>query len=330
MSPVSESVAISVVVPTYLRARGLQNCLDDLCDQSLDGSAYEIIVVDDARSEQTRKQVEAIARRQRGKPRLRYLRPEDGRRGPAAARNAGWRAAAGEVIAFTDDDTLPTRDWLAEGFLALSPDIVAAWGKVVVPLPPDPTDAEKNLAGLETAEFVTANCFVRRAALEAAGGFDERFSRPWREDSDLYFTLLEQGGRVVHAPKAVVVHPPRQLSPAACLRQHRNLFFDALLFKKHPKLYRQKIAAAPPRRYYLAAALVLACLAALVAGRPQLATAAALAWVAFTVGLTVFRLRHSSRDWRNVLDVALTSAAIPLVAIYWRLAGALHFRVPFA
>ena len=46
-------------------------------------------------------------------PALRYLRPAEGR-GPAAARNCGWHAARGALIAFTDDDTVPDRDWLAQ------------------------------------------------------------------------------------------------------------------------------------------------------------------------------------------------------------------------
>ena len=46
-------------------------------------------------------------------------------------------------------------------------------------------------------------------ALAAVGGFDERFRAAWREDSDLLFTLLERGGRVVPIPAAIVVHPVR-------------------------------------------------------------------------------------------------------------------------
>src|ERR1041385_2378650 len=49
------------------------------------------------------------------------------------------------------------------------------WGRVIVPLRKNPTDYEWNLLGLMKGDFVTANCFCRRAILQNAGGFDERF-----------------------------------------------------------------------------------------------------------------------------------------------------------
>src|SRR5262249_55720511 len=138
---------------------------------------------------------------------VRYVRPEDGR-GPAAARNAGWRLARGAAIAFTDDDTIPDPAWLRAGLKALE-NADALWGRVRMPLPERPTDYERNEAGLERAIFVTANCFCRRHVLEAVNGFDERFTMAWREDADLFFTLLERGYFVRHAPAALVVHPVR-------------------------------------------------------------------------------------------------------------------------
>src|SRR3954453_20022322 len=89
---------ISVVVPTYRRPELLQRCLAALLRQNFARRDYEIVVVDDARSEYTRRQVEAIARVSPGMPRLRYVRAEAGR-GPAVARNCGWRAARAPLVA---------------------------------------------------------------------------------------------------------------------------------------------------------------------------------------------------------------------------------------
>lgn len=191
MNASPSSFACSVVVPTYRRPDALEHCLGALLNQSFAADRFEIIVVDDAHDAATEAQVQALAGARHGRPRLRYLHPAPGARGPAAARNAGWRAARAPIVAFTDDDAMASPHWLAEGLRALAaPDVEAAAGRVVVPLPKAPTDGERNTAGLDGAEFVTANCFVRRAALREAGGFDERFTLPWREDSDLYFTLL--------------------------------------------------------------------------------------------------------------------------------------------
>lgn len=320
----------SVVIPTCRRPDALYHCLLALFNQSLAPDRFEIVVVDDARSDATQAQVLGLARARQGRPAVRYLRAPPPAQGPAAARNAGWRAARGAVIAFTDDDTLPSPHWLAEGLRALAaPDVDAAAGRVVVPLAAAPTDGERSSAGLDGAEFVTANCFVRRAALREAGGFDERFTRPWREDSDLYFTLLERRARVVSAPAAQVLHPPRRMAPGANLSAHRNLLFDALLYKKHPHLYRKKIAAVPPLRYYGAVGAAVAAAAGVATGSFGLAGAAAGAWLAITAEFAWRRQRGCTTAWPHVLDMVLTSVAIPFVAVFWRLYGALRFRVAF-
>src|SRR5207248_7127815 len=101
------------------------------------------------------------------------------------------------IIAFTDDDCVPDSGWLAAGLAAFSsPTVVAVAGQTVVPLPANPTDYERNVAGLEKSEFLTANCFVRSDVLAAVGGFDEQFTAAWREDSDLHFRLLDTGGTI--------------------------------------------------------------------------------------------------------------------------------------
>lgn len=319
-------IRASVVVPTCGRPELLDRCLAALVAQDLDPSAYEVIVVDDAPSAATRRVVERRAGR--GRPRLRYL-ALDGPRGPAAARNRGWRAARGEIVAFTDDDCVPAPDWLRWGLAAFRDGVAGAAGRVVVPLPPEPTDYQWNFARLEIGEFVTANCFYRRSAIAAVGGFDERFRVPWREDSDLFFTLLERGARLVRAPAAVVVHPLRPAAWGVSVSEQRKSRFNALLYKKHPGLYRQRIQRLPPLHYYGAVLAALAGLAGALARRPPLALGGAGAWLALTGGLCVARLRGKSRAPGHVLEMLVTSALIPPLSVYWRLRGALEFRTMF-
>lgn len=324
------TLVLSVVMPTCRRPQLLLRCLHALLAQKPIPGGVEILVVDDARSPEQKAALESYVRRSGTSISVRYLTPPESAHGPAAARNAGWRAACGEIIAFTDDDTIPTPNWLREGLRAMVPGVDAAWGHVIVPLQDEPTDAERNTAGLHGAEFVTANCFIRREALSLIGGFDERFKRPWREDSDLYFMLLEAGCRVVSAPKAIVIHPARLAPPGTSIKQHRNLLFEALLFKKHPRLYREKISAAPPLAYYLTVGAAFLALAGLAGGQPAFAASAAMVWLILTIHLAVRRLRGTSRSLLNVADIIVSSTVIPLVAVFWRLAGAVRFRVPFA
>lgn len=334
---------VSAVVPTYRRPALLDRCLAALVAQDLDPAAYEIVVADNAADPATRRQVACWA--ERAAPAVRYLAAAVPR-GPAAARNAGWRAARGEIIAFTDDDCVPAPGWLRAGLAALDcpgerarptagpapggrAPLAGVWGRTVVPLPPVPTDYERDVAGLEVGEAVTANCFYRRAALAAAGGFDERFAAAWREDSDLFFTLLERGWRVEPAPDAVVVHPVRPAGWGVSLRQQRKSLYNALLYKKHPALYRARIQPAPPWRYYAAVGALLAALAGALRGDRRLAGAAAACWLGLTARFCAHRLRGASRAPRHVAEMVVTSALIPPLAVFWRLRGALRFRVRF-
>jgi glycosyltransferase involved in cell wall biosynthesis len=321
------TLSVSVVVPSYRRPQLLARCLEHLLQQDFPREDYEIIVADDGPDQDTYEVVEACALFAGGKPLVRYL-PVRGTQGPAAARNAGWRLARGRVIAFTDDDTQPLRGWLREGLSAMHGGVVAVSGAVRVPLGPEPSDYERDTAGLECAEFVTANCFVRREALDALGGFDERFTSAWREDSDLQFRLLGLG-HIVRAPRAIVRHPVRAAVWGVALRQQRKVYFDALLYKKHPQLYRARIRRAPRWDYYFTVAALIGAPLAFLCGLPALAAGAALVWLGLSVNLCRQRLRDTSRKPLHVIETVLTSLAIPPLATWWRLRGAWHFRVLF-
>lgn len=319
----------SVVIPTCGRPELLLRCLHALRTQTLAGESFEILVVDDGRSDTTRRLVQRLAD-EAEHPRVRYLRPE-GTRGPAAARNAGWRAAHGEVIAFTDDDTVPLADWLAQGLAAMEQgDWAALAGRVVVPWGAEPpTDHVRMTQGLEHTEFVTANAFVRRLALQRVHGFDERFTRAWREDSDLQFRLQDQAGPVGRAEQAIVLHPVRHERWGVSLRQQKNAFFEALLYAKHPQRYRQRAGGLPPWDYYAIVGLSGAALALAAAGVAGSAAVCAALAAALVLRLALRRLHGTSHDAAHVLEMLATSALIPFLSVWWRLRGALHFRVPF-
>ncbi|RZL04268.1 MAG: glycosyltransferase family 2 protein [Rubrivivax sp.] len=318
---------VAVVIPTYRRPDLLMRCLDAVVAQKLPPEAFEVIVVDDGQGEDIREIVESLASRTGGLPLVRYLRPE-GTRGPAGARNRGWRASHAPVIAFTDDDTIPHQDWLAQGLKALADRKVAVCGRVVVPITQAPTDHERNTQGLETAEFVTANAFVRRDALVDVGGFDERFKRAWREDSDLQFALMKLG-EVGKAPDAAVTHPVRSAPWGVSMQQQANAFFDALLYKKYPRLYRTRIHPQPPWRYYFVVLCTVLALASAATGHGLYALAFLAAALVAIAGFIFKRLEGASHSPSHVAEMVITSLAIPYLSIYWRLLGAARFRVLF-
>lgn len=319
-------VRVTIVVPTYRRPTLLRRCLTALIGQRYDPRAFEIIVADDGADAPTRAVVDAMAARS---PAAIHYIAVTGRHGPAAARNRGWQAARGDIIAFTDDDTVPVPHWLSAGVAALQDrNIVGAWGRIVVPLTGVPTDYERDIANLERAECATANCFYRRSALESIGGFDERFTSAWREDSDVFFSLIEVNGRVVHAPRAVVVHPVRPAPWGVSLKTQRKTLFNALLYKKHPRLYRQRIQRVPWCYYAIVGLLVGAVVGAML-HMPLLAIGAAAGWLLLTARFCAQRLRGTRRTPSHVAEMIVTSALIPPLSVFWRLRGALKYRVLF-
>lgn len=323
----TDEILVSVVVPTCGRPELLSRCLAALILQRCDATRFEIIVVDDRPSDKTRSVVlDWAAHAARRGPLVSYI-PSPGPHGPAAARNIGWRAARGSIIAFTDDDTVARTTWLAEGVRAFGDaGIDAVWGRIMMPLHHMPTDYEFDARGLERAEFVTANCFCRKSALEKVGGFDERFRFAWREDADLYFNLLDIDARVRHVPDAVIVHPIRPAKWGVSLSQQKKILFDALLYKKHPELYRQKIRARPRWDYYLIVLALLGGIGALLAGQFVAAAAAATLWLALTARFCVQRLRPTIKTPAHIGEVVVTSMLIPPLAVFWRMVGAFKFR----
>lgn len=318
---------VSVVVPTFKRPLLLARCLAALARQDIPRDRYEVLVCDDAASAATRRQVEALRHEWQGLPSLRYLEVS-GTRGPAGARNLGWRSAKAELIAFTDDDTIVHRDWLRRGLHALGTagaDTAAVSGATDMPLPDPPNDYERDAAGLTRSEFITANCFLRRSALVAVGGFDPRYTMAWREDSDLHFALLDQGLAVRRAEEARVTHPLRPVRFAAGLGMQKKVMFDMLLRRKYPLLYRSRIRPHAPRFYLAVSASLLAAAALAVLGHWTGAAMAAALWLALSIVFFLRRLRGTRRTPRDVADLAVTSACIPLLSIAWRTVGLLRF-----
>jgi len=162
--------------------------------------------------------------------------------GPAAARNLGWRRTAAEWVAFLDDDVVPGPTWLADlarDLEGLGAEVAASQGRVRVPLPPGrrPTDWERNVRGLETARWATADMAYRRSVLEEVGGFDERFPRAYREDADLGLRVVRAGHRIV-AGRRMVAHPVRAAGGLVSLRVQAGNADDVLMGALHGRGWR--------------------------------------------------------------------------------------------
>ncbi|MCF0055039.1 glycosyltransferase family 2 protein [Dyadobacter sp. CY356] len=325
-------VHISVVIPTFRRVTLLMRVLDAMHSQTYPHQNFEVIVVSDGPDPATEKMISEMIPDFSTTLRLHYY-SLPAKSGPAAARNAGWLRSKGELIVFTDDDCIPASNWLAAYQQAYGRHTqgkpVSFTGKVNVPVKQLPTDYEKNISHLSTAEFITANCACTRSALCLVGGFDEAFAAAWREDSDLHFKLLRAGIAINHVSDALVFHPVRKASWGVSIYEQRKSMFNALLFKKHPDLYRKRIADTPVWRYYLIILLTFVSVFSLFLGDKIAFVIAFFSWLSAVGSFVIRRLDGTDKSLKHRLEMVVTSLAIPYLSVYWTLRGAWKYKVFF-
>lgn len=253
-------------------------------------------------------------------------------RGPAAARNVGWRATGTEWVAFLDDDVLPPPDWyagLCRDLADLPPEVAGSQGRIVVPLPAGraPTDWERNVAGLQRARWATADLAYRRSVLAEVGGFDERFPRAYREDADLGLRVVQAGYRIVPGQRSVA-HPVRPADRWVSLRLQRGNADDPLMRALHGPDWQQRAGVPAGRRPWHAAtsAAAAAAAAGLLTRRPGWVLAGGTAYLGLVVDFAWRRIRPGPRTREELLTMVATSPVLPLAATWHWLAGQLRAR----
>lgn len=232
---------ISVIICTRNRAELLSRALASVVDQDFPSRDYEVIVVDNDSSDHTAE----VAKRYADRANVRYLR--ELQIGLCMARNAGWRAASGQYVAYFDDDALAAPGWLAavaDGFAGTWQNVGVVGGRV------DPLWEEQRPAWLsdEVAHALTivdwstsdkyiedvgrewlvgANMAVPRSVLAEVGGF-----HPWLDrvganllssgDVHLQKEVIKRGYRCLYRPSMTIHHlvPASRLSQQWFLRRH--------------------------------------------------------------------------------------------------------------
>ena len=338
------SLSYSVVVPTVGRPE-LRALLSSLRAASAAGPRpLDVVVVDD-RKRTGDEPNPALDLGPDPVADVRVLR--SGGRGPAAARNVGWRSVRTEWVAFLDDDVVVPERWavaLERDLATAGPDVAGVQGRIVVPLPAHrrPTDFERNTAGLQDAAWATADMAYRRAALGTVRGFDERFGRAYREDADLALRVREAGWDLVRGER-FVEHPVRPAGDLVSVRAQAGNADDALLRALHGRDWRRRTGAGRGRLPWHVATVAAGvtalggALAAISPGvrDPRAARAAAAvagsAWAGLTAAFAAQRLvpgpRPGDEEYGPELRrMVVTSALIPFAAGAHRLRGAWAWR----
>lgn len=205
----------SVIVPTRHRAGYLRVALTSLALQDLGHDSYEVLVVDDGPSEETREATRAVAE-ETGAP-ISYLERE-GVPGLNSARNTGIEKAASDFFVLVDDDVEAPPDWLRELVEGRRrhPEAQAFGGPIAVRL----EGSRLRMCGREAPPITTldggpedreielvwgANMAIDRSALALAGTFDPGV--PYGFDEDMWERRLRAaGGRIFYLARAGLVH----------------------------------------------------------------------------------------------------------------------------
>ncbi len=201
---------MSVIIPTYNRAHILKKALEAMASQSLDKELYEIIVIDDASTDETKAVVAGISANTEA--RIEYIKLEK-RSGASTARNRGILAAKGRICVFIDSDIV-----VNHSFLEAHLDAHTSFGEgkcivtgVVINTNnfDDPTSEPYKLSDFSNASFATGNASVDRESLISVGMFDEDFREYGWEDLELGLRLRRSGLKVVRIKDAIGYHCKR-------------------------------------------------------------------------------------------------------------------------
>lgn len=231
----SPSPAVSIVVPCYNGGRFLDGLMASLARQTF--RDFELIIIDDgSRDAETLRKLAAL------ESRVRVIRQPNG--GPSAARNTGVRAAHADLLFMLDcDDTLEP-EFLAETVALLQaspPDVGMVCTDIRL------TGAE---SGISTRYFnrfdllftntLSAGLVMRRAAWEAAGGYDEAM-RDGYEDWDFSLRLASAGYRALRVAKPLYIYQiATDAAPSRSTVVDRERLYGALwryIREHHPQYY---------------------------------------------------------------------------------------------
>jgi glucosyl-dolichyl phosphate glucuronosyltransferase len=236
MSPLeggAETSFVSVVLCTRNRAASLEAALQSIVEQDFPRDRYEIVLVDNASTDAT----PDLARSFAAVADLRYIREE--RIGLCIARNTGWQAARGPIVAYFDDDAVAGPSWLAaiaDAFVRHGDSRIGVIGGPVSPLwqaprPPWLADVvagsltivdwgreEKVLVDIDREWLVGANMALPKRVLEETGGFHpwlDRVGSSLLSSGDVFLqkAVIQRGYACLYVPEMAIEHlvPPSRL-----------------------------------------------------------------------------------------------------------------------
>ena len=203
---------VSVIIPVYNDLERLKMCLEALEKQTYPRKLYEVIVVNNNPSEGIEPHIVHFNK-------VRVIC--ESRRGSYAARNRGTMSAKGAVIAFTDSDCIPFKDWVEKGVKNILSQqnigLVAGKVKIIVSDPENPTAIElyEKIAAFPQKFYIekhkygaTANVFTFKNIIEKVGYFNDTLLSSG--DFEWGNRVFAAGYKQIFADDTCVLHPARK------------------------------------------------------------------------------------------------------------------------
>jgi glycosyltransferase involved in cell wall biosynthesis len=328
----NRQIEYSIIIPVYNSAAILPRCLNAILHQSIDRARYEIIVVDDGSTDQTVSLAQEIFK---GDALTQVIAAPHG--GPAAARNAGARAASGEIILFTDSDCEPALNWIESLTTAFNEtNVVGAKGVyrtrqrslVARFVQQEYQTKYDHMLSLTSIDFIdTYSAAYRRAAFLSNGGFDETFTTASVEDQEFSFRLARRGQRLVFAPDAIVFHQ-HDASPLEYFRRKFNIgYWKAYVLRLHPEKTISDSHTPQSIKVQMGLLAVSIGLSVISIGFNQTLGLALAAWLLLLISMLPFLLTIAQRD-PSVLSIAPIMILLRALALGAGLgAGIIRFAV---
>lgn len=199
-------VIFSVVIPTYHRNSSLKHCLDRLEPgvQTLPADQYEVIITDDG----IQSTAEMLIWEEY--PWAKWVAGPH--KGPAANRNNGAKHAQGDWLVFTDDDCLPSLEWLQAYEQAIVTNTNLVYEGKTTCNAGISSPMEQAPVNLHGGYLWSCNLAIKRDLFQVLCGFDENFPYPHMEDVDFRDRLSALQYSYLFVSHAIVDHPPRRIA----------------------------------------------------------------------------------------------------------------------
>jgi GT2 family glycosyltransferase len=289
-------MSVSIIIPTFNGASRIGNCLDALLKQTAGGDA-EILVVNDGSTDRTR---DVVA----GYVGVRLINQVNA--GPAAARNHGAHEAKGSIILFTDDDCVPTANWLSAMLNPFNdPEVIAVKGVyrtqqrslVARFVQIEYEDRYRLMARLTSIDFIdTYSAGFRRNRFLEMKGYDTSFPVPSAEDIELSYRMSARGWKMEFTPQAIVYHSHPDTLARYLKKKYKFACWRVLAVRKTPSKALKDSHTPQLMKLQLLFAPALLCTAVMdLAMRPAVPSSLFLAAM-FLVSTLPFAVRAIVKD----------------------------------